>query len=119
MFQTSPAFSVHQSLSLRLLNNHLMAPTPPEQIAKQHSAAVELILSQVPCAPRINHGEVPLEWKAKPTCPPPKISSSSSDSTGEEEKKASECNVETDLDVVYLEWCVSSRGQGKLCVYYI
>ena len=102
-----------------------MAPTPPEQIAKQHSAAVELILSQVPCAPRIDHGEVPLEWKAKPTCPPPKISSSS-DSTGEEKKaqsndaddyidpNSSECNVKTELDAVYPEWCVSSRGQGKL-----
>lgn len=97
-----------------------MGATPPEEIAKQHSAAVELILSQVPCAPRINHGEVPIEWKTKPTCPPAKGQSDTDTSSGKEQRagnaasaNTSECingqNVET--NVTYPEWCVSSRGQ--------
>lgn len=80
-----------------------MGATPPEVIAKQHSAAVELILSQLPCAPRINHGEVPIEWKTKPTCPRPKVQNDSGTN-----------GKDTDLiedDVTYPEWCVSSRGQ--------
>jgi hypothetical protein len=95
-----------------------MRATPPEEIAKQHSAAVELILSQLPCAPRINHGEVPIEWKTKPTCPRPKVKADTSND-GEQAAEdvnansASACNHvdSVEEDVTYPEWCVSSRGR--------
>lgn len=99
-----------------------MGATPPEEIAKQHAAAVELILSKLPCAPRINHGEVPFEWKTKPTCPRPKVESNDSESAADQTKEYDEennnpnfpeCNNEesVEIDVTYPEWCVSSRGQ--------
>eukprot|EP00579_Thalassiosira_antarctica_P002802 CAMPEP_0201878150 /NCGR_PEP_ID=MMETSP0902-20130614/9396_1 /ASSEMBLY_ACC=CAM_ASM_000551 /TAXON_ID=420261 /ORGANISM="Thalassiosira antarctica, Strain CCMP982" /LENGTH=685 /DNA_ID=CAMNT_0048405757 /DNA_START=45 /DNA_END=2099 /DNA_ORIENTATION=+ len=100
-----------------------MAVTPPEEIAKQHAEACTIIESQTPCAPRIDHGEVPLHWKEKPT-----VSSISSNTTvafhpttlqkagnnnanpnSPDESVEVLVNSSNRSDVA--EWCVSSRGQ--------
>jgi hypothetical protein len=80
-----------------------MVETPPAEIAKQHKEACRLVDSQMPCAPRVNHGEVPEEWKLKPTCPyassTPPINPNSQD------------EVEVPNNNNYIDWCISSRGQ--------
>ena len=81
-----------------------MGETPPAEIAKQHKEACRLVDSQMPCAPRVNHGEVPEEWKLKPTCPltastTPPINPNSQD------------EVEVPNNNKYIDWCISSRGQ--------
>ena len=83
-----------------------MAPTPPEEIAKQHLAALALIASDMPRMERVDHGEVPLVWKERPTC----VSSSrtvttKSDGSGEPP------NESIEVDITQLPWCISSRGQ--------
>jgi hypothetical protein len=102
-----------------------MGATPPEEIVKQHEAAVTLINSQMPCAPRVDHGEVPLGWKTKPTCPRPKIEKNNSDTTPDCNGKVNctkdsddanpnspECTDESvEVNISYPEWCISSRGQ--------
>ncbi len=80
-----------------------MVETPPAEIARQHKEACRLVESQMPCAPRVNHGEVPEEWKLKPTCPSasstPPINPNSQD------------EVEVPNQNNYIDWCISSRGQ--------
>lgn len=51
-----------------------MGGTSPEEIARQHAEAVELVscasgtAAVMPCMPRIDRGEIPLEKKRWPTC---------------------------------------------------
>lgn len=80
-----------------------MVETPPAEIAKQHREACRLVASNLPCAPRVNHGEVPEEWKLKPTCP--YISTPSPTPTSD-----SQDEVEVPMNN-YPDWCISSRGQ--------
>jgi len=47
-----------------------MGATPPEEIARQHAEACALIEARTPGAPRVDHGEVPLRWKTRPTASP-------------------------------------------------
>lgn len=79
-----------------------MVETPPAEIAKQHLEACRLVESQMPCAPRVNHGEVPAEWKLKPTCPH-NISTPINPNSQDE--------VEVPNNNNYIDWCISSRGQ--------
>ena len=92
-----------------------MGATPPEEIAKQHSAAVEMILSQLPCAPRINYGEVPMKWKTKPTCSPNNADPANINQVNVDtaNPNATEFDIErrAGVDATYPEWCVSSRGE--------
>ncbi|KAL7541670.1 hypothetical protein ACHAWF_006993, partial [Thalassiosira exigua] len=115
-----------------------MVVTPPEEIALQHARASELVASSLPCAPRIDRGEVPLRWKVRPTCAAPSARESASPSSGEGagadeiDEGAPASNGGDGILVVHnpnsLEggsvevldekldpdrpgWCVSSRGQ--------
>ena len=78
-----------------------MGETAQEEIETQHKEACRLIDLQLPCAPRVNHGEVPQEWKLKPTCP----------SASTPINPNSRDEVEVPNNINYIDWCVSSRGQ--------
>ena len=74
-----------------------MAVTPPEEIARQHAEACKIIESQAPCAPRINHGEVPLHWKERPTSSTPR------------EVNPNSPDESVEVCASYPDWCISSR----------
>ncbi|KAL3817461.1 hypothetical protein ACHAXA_001468 [Cyclostephanos tholiformis] len=45
-----------------------MVATPPEEIARQHAEACDILDSgSMACLPRIDYGEIPLRWKVRPT----------------------------------------------------
>lgn len=93
-----------------------MGATPPEEIAKQHLAAVTLIESQMPCAPRINHGAIPLHWKRTPTCPRPKVEACDKHSHRSDGDVNGVVHDPNDANpnsppLKVPEWCISSRGQ--------
>lgn len=87
-----------------------MGATPAEEIAKQHAEACAIVDSAMPCAPRVDHGEVPLHWKERPTaslstdCPPNLIANPNSPYESVEV-------VENSNTSKYPDWCISSRGQ--------
>ena len=107
-----------------------MAVTPPEEIARQHAAACALVADGTPPAPRVDRGEVPLAWKARPFADLPRYrarEASSADGGGanrEGEGAGGELRHEADADGEGVEvpapdsavddgptWCISSRGQ--------
>ena len=90
-----------------------MGATSQEEIAKQHSSAIKIIQSNKPCISRINHGEVPLSWKLKPTCT---LNVDGVDDNGGESIREGKEDGEVDegrgievVNVDYPTWCVSSR----------
>mmetsp|Transcript_39857 Transcript_39857/g.67984 ORF Transcript_39857/g.67984 Transcript_39857/m.67984 type:complete len:666 (+) Transcript_39857:106-2103(+) len=85
-----------------------MGATPPEEIARQHAEACAIVESRTPCAPRIDHGEVPLRWKERPTISsaPAAIQETANPNSPEESVE-----VLVKIDENYPEWCISSRGQ--------
>ncbi|KAL3770165.1 hypothetical protein ACHAW5_009260 [Stephanodiscus triporus] len=87
-----------------------MVATPPEEIARQHAEACAILKSRsMPCLPRIDHGEVPLRWKQRPTSSSSPSSSNPNSPPGEEG-----IVVDDDDDVEHNDrpgWCISSRGQ--------
>jgi len=88
-----------------------MGATSQEEIAKQHSSAIKIIQNNKPCISRINHGEVPLSWKLKPTCTlnVDGVDDNGESSRGEgKEGKEEERGIEV-VNVDYPTWCVSSR----------
>lgn len=105
-----------------------MGVTPPEEIARQHAEACTIIDSQLPCAERINHGEVPLNWKERPTtetakakaqCCNPTTSvlqpNANPNSPDESVEIVSNNNNSSSSRIIssgcHPEWCISSRGQ--------
>lgn len=48
-----------------------MPVTPQEEIERQHTNAIAIIDDAYPCAPMIDRGEIPLEWKQSPTVDDP------------------------------------------------
>jgi hypothetical protein len=49
-----------------------MGATPKEDIDKQHQEALNIVNSgSMPCAERVNRGEIPLRWKVTPTAEDP------------------------------------------------
>eukprot|EP00804_Cyclotella_cryptica_P027780 CCRYP_009195-RB/>CCRYP_009195-RB protein AED:0.29 eAED:0.34 QI:0/0/0/1/0/0/3/0/675 len=93
-----------------------MGATPPEEIAKQHLAAVSLIESHMPCSPRINHGAVPLYWKTKPTCPHLNVETCDKDPDTASVEVSGVAHDSNDANPnsppwKYPEWCISSLGQ--------
>ena len=95
-----------------------MGATSQEEIAKQHQTAIKIIQSNKPCISRVNHGEVPLSWKLKPTCTLKvdgveengESSGRGRGKEGEEEGRGIEV-----VNVDYPTWCVSSRK--LFCVF--
>ena len=92
-----------------------MGATSQEEIAKQHQTACKIIQNNKPCISRINHGEVPLSWKLKPTCTL-KVDgvddNGESISRGEGKEEGDGVEEERGIEVVnvdYPTWCVSSR----------
>ena len=50
-----------------LLSDAYTMATPQAEIDRQHEEAKSLVKSGLACAERVNHGEIPLEWKQRPT----------------------------------------------------
>lgn len=96
-----------------------MGATTQEEIAKQHQTAIKIIQSNKPCIKRVNHGEVPLSWKLKPTGTlkvdgVEENGSESSGSRGGKDADGEERGIEV-VNVDYPTWCVSSRK--LFCVF--
>jgi hypothetical protein len=72
-----------------------MAPSSPEEIARQHEEALQFVKDGMPCAPSIEYGEIPLSDKEHPTCDSEQL---------EEEKKEKEINLS-------IPCCFSTLGQ--------
>lgn len=93
-----------------------MAVTPPEEIARQHAEACKIIESQAPCAPRINHGEVPLHWKERPTSSTPTPIVTAADNGLQSQSMIYTCSLapnspdeSVEVCASYPDWCISSR----------
>ena len=76
-----------------------MVATPPDEIARQHQEAIELLDQQEPVA-RVDYGEIPLSQKQQPT-------HTDDDDVNQQEEEQDE-EKKSDGNAV---WCVSSRGQ--------
>lgn len=89
-----------------------MGATPPEEIAQQHEEACVMIQNQTQCAPRVNHGEVPLQWKLRPTASIILASESATNSGcgggSRTNPNAPDEGANNDSDDVP-SWCISSR----------
>ena len=86
-----------------------MVATPPDEIARQHAEACKIIDSKLRCAPRVDRGEVPLQWKERPTIA---ISASSSLPANPNSPDGSvEVVVNNNNCGCTPDWCISSRGQ--------
>ncbi len=111
-----------------------MGATPPEEIAKQHSEACDILQSHsLACAPRVDRGEIPLRWKSLPSTQPKTATTSlmttaNSNSPNDHDVRSAPgvekavvkkttneleevvndmCNTFT----IHPDYCISSRGQ--------
>jgi len=109
-----------------------MGATPKEDIEKQHQEALNIVESgSLPCANRVNRGELPLRWKVSPTAEDPYFIKL------EEERMQNvqevippelltcdleeDCIIDSEAELVSSSWsddgyrnpesCISSRGQ--------
>ena len=88
-----------------------MAPTPPEEIARQHAEAIDLVNHGMPCAPHVNYGEIPLVDKERPTCEltPSKSGGGNEPNNLDEEEKEEE-KKEREFPPLQVPCCFTTRG---------
>jgi hypothetical protein len=78
-----------------------MAKTSDDEIERQHKIALSVVRSSKPCAPRVDRGEIPLEWKQCPTVEDPLFTDTNK--SAYEKDATMKCNYDEGS-------CISSRG---------